>query len=111
MTKIKDKFQFGNIEDIDQMGRFMELFNNDINDLLNGNLEFDDNLRTSTLSVNFTTANAQLQIAHSLGRTPIGYILAKTNTPARLYDGGTLNDSKFVYIKSDAVANTTIVVF
>jgi len=74
-------------------------------------LQFDQNLKTSTVDVSFTAANTQVPINHGLGRVPTGYIQAKSNVAARVYDGGSANTDSVLYLKSDAIANVKVIVF
>lgn len=79
---------------------------------VNGNLEFDVNLRTKTMTVNFTSANSDTAVTHSLGRTIKSYFPVSKNVSCDIYTGTTTGTSNTIYLRSTvAPATVTLVLF
>jgi len=111
MGKLKTQFNLSSLKTTDELVRFLSQMTDEIYQVVNGQLQFDQNLKTSTVDVSFTAANTQVPINHGLGRVPTGYIQAKSNVAARVYDGGSANTDSVLYLKSDAIANVKVIVF
>ncbi len=47
-------------------------------------------------------ANSEFAVNHGLGVIPDGYIMVRTDTPCRIYDGDTAWDGDNIYLKSAA---------
>lgn len=86
---------------------------------LNGRVRFGDGAdgeRGENVSGEFQvvadsgTANTEFSITHTLGATPIGYLVTKINKAGVVYDSGTTWTSSIIYLKCDT-ANTTLTVF
>lgn len=78
---------------------------------MNGNLSFADNLATSTVSVNFSTANKQVGVANPLGRVPVGYIPINLSANMVVYSGKTANTASIINLQASAVGTATLLVF
>lgn len=114
MTKLRHQFNFTNLDDVDELSRYLNLFSSEITGVVGGELEFDVNLRSSTVDVSFTTANQQLQIKHTLDKVPTGYILAGSDVATRIYNGtnGTKDwTDTNIYLKSDTIAKVKLIIF
>ena len=111
MSKLKNEFNISQLKTTEEVVRFMSIITDEMQQVINGKIDFDSNIRTNVVDVSFTTANAEKPIAHTLNRVPIGYILVKTNVAVRLYDGATTNTASTIYIKADAIATTKVMVF
>ena len=109
MSRILASGDVGNVKP-EEFQRYATLVLKDIVDKVNGNLEFGLNLRTQTINVEFTAANTETTVPHSLGRVPQGYILAKSNAATSLYNSTDANAAN-LYLKSSAIANVTIIVY
>lgn len=95
----------------DDLRRFLTAFNNQVTQVMNGNIEFNDNTKSQKISVTFPTANAEVLISHGLARVPNGYILVGASVAMSLYDGDSSNTDKVLYLKSNAAGTAQIMVF
>ena len=111
MGKLKQQYNLSNLLTVDDLIRFLSQITDEYATVVNGQLQFDQNLKTSTVDVRFTAANTQVSVPHGLARVPTGYIQAKSNVAARIYDGGSTNTDSVLYLKSDAIANVKVIVF
>lgn len=95
-------------KDVKELASKTEIIANDVVNQVNGNLEFDKNIFSQTVSVAFpATANTEYAISHSLGVIPAGYIVCKKSVAADIYDGSTAFDKKKIYLKC-TVASATV---
>lgn len=111
MSKVRDNFNYSNLSTLDDLKRFLSVFLDNLTPIVNGNIEFDLNIKTKTVTANFLTANTELEVTHNLGRVPVGYLLAQSNVSTTLFNGVSTNTDSKIYLKSSAIANTTIIVF
>ena len=73
--------------------------------ILNRGISFDDNVDCRRVSVtSHVTPGTEFSIAHTLGKTPIGYLVYGQNGAGSVYDGATANDKTTLYLKSDVSA-------
>lgn len=113
MSKITATSNFSNSETLNEIVRWASQFSKNVFNVVNGNLEFDINMRSSTIQVAFgPDANTNTTVTHRLNRQPIGYILAGSDVPCHVYNGTLPKDKLSITIKCDAAsANCTIIVF
>lgn len=103
--------EVSNLKNVDQLARFCSInFGNIINQI-NGAIDFQSNLFVSIVTANFTAANTSTKFTHTLGRTPQGYILAKSNVSTTIFDGSTTNTTTTIYLQASVIANCVVIVF
>lgn len=111
MSSITTPSDFSKIKTWEELKRWVAAWAVDITNQVNGNLDFNSNLRCKLVDVVFTAANTDKRIAHSLGKIPTGYILVKTTASANLYDGSIVADADIIVLKSTATFTGTILFF
>lgn len=95
----------------DDVQRFVTAFQTQVQDAVNGNLTFGENIKAQIVSVDFTAANAQTQVSHTLGKVPGGYFLVGASAAMSLYNGTSANTTELLYIRSTAVGQASVLVF
>jgi len=110
MGLIRKSEDLGNVSDENKF-RFIEIFLKDVKNVVNGGLDFASNLVFPFVSVNFTAANANLAVAHSLNRLPRGYFVISRSAAGIVYDGTLESSSTTIYLRSSAVMTAKIVFF
>ena len=80
--------------------------------IINGGINIEDNCDVGVVSATMdATPGVATTVAHGLGRTPSGYILAGSDRACRIYNS-TASDSTNLYLKCDvASAAITVLVF
>lgn len=111
MGKIQSSSKIENLPDLDEVKRYTSIALDDIIDNINGNLTVRDNLSMKLVSVTFTAANTELLVAHGLGRTPQGYLIASLTNAATIYDGTSENGIVNYYLKSSAICGARVLFF
>ena len=75
--------------------------------ILDRGISFDDNMDIRRVSVaSHATPGTEFSVAHTLGKTPVGYIVYGQTAAGSVYDGATANTATTLYLKSDASAMT-----
>lgn len=82
-------------------------FTRKIVDVLNGGIRVEDNFDAQIITVTTAGADTEVNVAHTLKRTPIGYLVLSRNKGGVIYDSGTSWTSSNIYIKCN-VATVTI---
>lgn len=84
-----------------------------VRDLLNGGIKFADNF--SATIATFTTdatPGVETAIAHTLKRTPTGFLVLAKDKAAHLFDGASGKDASNYYVRSDVASVTaTVLIF
>lgn len=96
----------------DDMLRYLNDQNDNLDALLNGGLTFADNF--DSVSVSYTSnavADTQDTVAHTLGKTPTGFIVVDIDKGGVVYRSGT-SDATNLYLKcSTASTNIKLIVY
>lgn len=75
--------------------------------LLSRGISIDDNVDCRRVSVtSHATPGTEFSVAHTLGKVPLGYIVAGQDGAGSVYDGATPNTSSTLYLKSDVGGKT-----
>lgn len=109
--KITATPDISNLQTLDDTTRYVSQCLTQIVSVLNANVTFSDNFKATQISVNFTAANAEQAISHSLGKVPSGYFLVGASVALNLYNGTSDNTDSKIYIKSSAIGTAAIIIF
>lgn len=109
--KITANRDIASVGEISQVARFTTLFIENATNVINGNIEFGDNIKSQKVSVVFSTANVEVQVSHGLGRVAQGYFLVGSTVAMSLYDGTTSNTAVNLYLKSSVAGTAQVMVF
>lgn len=83
-------------------------FSGELAQILNKGIKFADNFNAEIKTIaDSGVANSENTVAHTLKRTPIGYIVLKIDKGGVLYDSGTAWTDTDIYLKCGA-ANCAI---
>jgi hypothetical protein len=84
----------------------------ELSELINGGLKFEDNHNCYKIRVNDTgAADTEFKVAHTLKRTPDGFIEILNSKAGITYKGPTAWDENFIYLKcSQANSDITIII-
>lgn len=103
---------FGKITTLQEIIRWTAQFVQQASQAMSGNLEFDVNLRTSTvLGVVFPAANTNVNVTHRLNRVPIGYLIAGSSAACSIFTSTIPATALTITLQSSTAATCTIVVF
>jgi hypothetical protein len=83
----------------------------ELSSLLNGGLKFSDNFNAEILEISDSgVADSEITVAHTLKRTPTGFIVTYINKAGVVYVSGTAWTATNIYLKCN-VASCAIKVF
>lgn len=79
---------------------------------LNGNIEFGANIRSSTSVAVFLAAGQIVEVPHSLGRIPQGYIVIKQNAAGSVLTSEQTNPwtGTKIYLNASAAMTATLII-
>ncbi len=109
--KIKVTQDLSNIKNLEDFRRFSSMTITDIISSINGNIDLIDNCDTQSIPVTFTKNGQEIGVVHTLGRIPNGYIPIKKSTPVDIYNGLTDNTSTILYVRANAAAVVSLLIF
>lgn len=111
--KIQAATNFQNVSEAQpkELPRFIDIFAQDVVNVVNGNLEFGTNVKTSLISAAFTSANTDATFNHSLGKVPTGYLVAGLSASMVVYAGSNASTNKTITLKSSAIGTASLLLF
>jgi hypothetical protein len=99
----------GKIDDLKGFIRFASQLIENITDVVNGELEFDSNIKTQTIQVTFSTANADVMVAHKLNKKPVNFEIISKSVACDVYRSSTSADTNSVtYLRCNAATVLTL---
>lgn len=102
---------FNNIEDEKEQARLLAIFTSGVKNILNNGISFSDNFASKIVTVSFDVANAEVNVAHNLGKNPTGYLVLTRSANAVIYDGVSESTTSSIFLRSSAVATCSVMVF
>ncbi len=101
-----------NLNDAEQLGRFVQVAFDDIESVINGNVEFNKNIGAKQIDCQFPFANSDASFSHGLGRIPSGFFVVGLDVASIIYNGAVTNTVDFIYLRSSvAQANAKVMVY
>ena len=103
------------VEGIDDLRRYLAIFLSKLPTILNGQITFGDNIRSSSvLTVTFDSASQVVGVTHNLGYTPEGYLVVYQSAAVIVYaaDYGAYpwNNSQ-IFLTANGAATAKVIVF
>jgi len=109
--KLKLPLDLKSVGSFEDLRRFTSLCIKEIVDLVNGSIDVVDNLSVSLVSVTFSGASTTVEVSHTLGRVPRGYLVAKLSTGIVVFDGNGTNTDALFYVQATGAGTATLLVF
>ncbi len=109
--KIKTIQDTSNVQSWEELRRFSSQSINDLVTVINGKIDLVDNCSTTLASVQFTKPNIEVEVKHSLGKIPSGYIVAGKSASFDIYNGSSPNTDSTIYVKGTVAGTATLLVF
>lgn len=108
MGRIQAESNVGGAKDAKELAGYCESWFTQAAGQIHGNLEFDKNILSQTVSVTFpAAANTEMLIQHSLGKIIADYIVCKKSVACDVYDGTSASTNNTIYLKC-TVANAVV---
>lgn len=83
-----------------------------IKQILNGGILFSDNFDAQLKTVTTAGADTEVSVAHTLKRTPTGYLVYSRDKAAVIYDSTTAWTANNIYIKANvATVTAKLIIF
>ncbi len=101
-----------NLNDAEQLGRYVQVAFDDIGNVINGNIEFNQNIGAKQIDCKFLTANSDTVFNHGLGRAPQGFFVVGLDVASIIYNGAANNTTELIYLRSTvAPVNAKVMVY
>jgi hypothetical protein len=111
MSKLTRSTNFTQLEEIEELKKFLALFGEEVVLTINGRLDFETNFACQLVRVTFSAASTDTAVAHSLGRVPTGFLLYYLDSPVAIYNGATANTSTTFYLRASNPATAKVILF
>lgn len=102
-----------NVATIEELKRFTAMTLNAIIDQFNGKVDFGDNIRTSgPLDVAFVTPGVAVKVNHTLGRTPVGYLVSSQDAAGNILRPATPAwNATSIFLSASSAMNAELMLF
>lgn len=98
-----------NLKNVEDLARWMDSFNTNMFQALNGKIGFTDNIDCQVLTGVNLTPN-QTTISHSLNKVPIGFLVINANAAANVYSGTFAWTKSNIYLAASATVTASLVI-
>ncbi len=112
MPKIKASSDFSKIKTAEEFQRFVSIYLAELSSVINGKLEFQDNIKCQIVGVSFEAGATDLAVPHSLGRVPTGYMVTRLfSGGVMIYDGNEAWTDTTIYLRSSGATGAEVLIF
>lgn len=94
-----------NLKSVEELGRYTQIAFDDLDGVVNGGIQFGQNINANQLDVTFITANSDTVVQHGLGKLPTGFFVVGNNSASIIYNSPTASTSDVLYLRCN-VAGT-----
>lgn len=109
--RISSPSQLQSVENFEQLRRFVTIYLTELTRLINGNLNFGENILNSPAVVTFPAAGQDVVVPHKLGFIPNGYLVSKRSDNFVIYDGAQANTNEVLYVRASAAGTASLIIF
>jgi hypothetical protein len=113
MSRMTIQTDLGRIEDLPTLIKYTALCIQQLNNIVNGNIEFDTNIASQTVSYTFTSTSTFVLIKHGLNRKNLKFMLVDSDQAGVLWHNAVQDDVSHIALAFSAsvVSNVKILLF
>lgn len=112
MARLREKTDFHHAKDLPELARFSSQFATGVEAILNGRIEFGENIRSQTVSVTFPQANVDVAVRHKLNKIPVNFLVVNKSQALDVYHGAGADTLGMIFLRSTvAGATVTLILF
>jgi len=109
VAQIKSSSNITEIPTNEEKIRYIQLFLQDTQQVVNGRLDLATNTNSPVVSQAFSAANTDTTVNHNLGRAPRGYLVVGRTAAMIIYDGTVASNATTITLKSSAVGTARFI--
>lgn len=107
MANVRAPHQFGRITDQKEFNNSVSRYVDELHPVINGKLQFDQNINSQTITMFFTLANTNYVINHTLNRTGLNFLIAHKTQSFDIFHGSGIDTPSTINLQS-SVAGVTV---
>jgi len=111
MSRMTIQTDLGRIKDLDTLIKYTAQCIQQLNNIVNGNIEFDSNIMSQTISIKFTTANQDTMFIHSLNRKNLKYMVVDKTISCDVYHNSSKDNATQICLACTQATSVTIILF
>lgn len=109
MSKVSNQNDFSKITELPDLVRYLSAYINELTPIINGKIQFDDNIKSQTVEVYFDAANQDKTISHNLNKTNVGFLLINKMSSFDVYHGSISDTLSTVTLRSTVAGVTATI--
>lgn len=106
MSKLRSFTDIGNIQDVQGLVKYLSQVMLELQPLVNGKIEFDDNIKSKTVTTYFQSANTDVKVGHGLNKI-VSYLVINKTASTDIYHGTGTDTNSYIWLRS-TVAGVTV---
>lgn len=107
MANIRAPHQFGQITDQGEFNSSVSRYIEELHQVANGKLNFDENINSQTVTQFFTKANTNYTINHNLNKLGVHFLIAQKTKACDIFHGSGTDTVSTINLES-SVAGVTV---
>lgn len=112
MSKITAFTDLTNVKDLPGLVRFLGQFFRELQPVINGRIEFGDNIRSEQVTTFFPVLNVDKVIEHKLSKLNVNFLVANKGVSCDIYRGSDSNSTSQINLRSTVSGVTvTLILF
>lgn len=109
MAILKYHPDLSNIKTLEDLVRYSSQGFNQLHDILEGNVEFDSNIKSQTVQIRFAQANVGQFVTHRLNRKGLRYIVVDKLAACDIYHDATRDNVSQIFLISTVATTVTLI--
>lgn len=109
MSRLKYHPDLSNIKDIDTFVKYGSQAISQLQDIVDGGIDFDLNIATQTLDVIFTSVNTEVMVSHILNRKGLKFIVADKSVACDVYHNSSRDNASQICLSCTVATTVTII--
>lgn len=110
MASLSNPKQLQNINDVQEFMRYCAQAVDDIQTVINGQIEFGQNIKSQTVVQYFDQANVDKQILHNLNKINVNFIIVNKTVASDFYHGVARDTVSTINLRSTVAGVTATIV-
>lgn len=106
MSRLNSK-DLSNIKTTEELLPIISEYTNQLNTIINGGIQFGDNITSQTIDIRFSAANVDKGINHNLNKTGVRYLVVRKDVSCDIYHGQGSDTLNTIFLRS-TVGNSSV---
>lgn len=109
MSRLKYHPDLSNIKDLDLLVKYTSQAISQLQDIIDGGIDFDLNIASQTIVVTFSASNTEILVNHTLNRTGLKFIVVDKSVTCDVYHNAKRDNASQICLSCTVATIVTII--